>query len=240
MNEKSPAFRDVDESARQLAHKLIRESRAASLAVIDAATGYPSASRCLLGTDLDGTPIILISSLASHTQSLQHDPRCSVLAGNVGKGDPLAHPRITVLAEASSLDRDGPDYARIRSRFLARHPKAALYADFADFRFLRLTPVSASLNGGFGKAYVLTREDLTIAVEEPAAWLSLFEELSSVADLPAQLAELAGATVKSGWRIVGIDPAGVDISSTDVTLRYSISGLMGSPAAMKAALTAAC
>ncbi len=91
--------------------------------------------------------------------------------GDAGKGDPLAHPRITVMAEASGIERDSPDYQRIRSRFLARHPKAALYADFADFRFLRLAPVSASLNGGFGKAYVLTREDLAIQVEEPEAWL---------------------------------------------------------------------
>ena len=237
MSEKSSVFREVDQDARQLAHKLIRESRAASLAVIDAATGYPSVSRCLLGTDLDGTPIILVSSLASHTQSLQREPRCSVLAGDAGKGDPLAHPRITVLAEASGIERDSPDYQRIRSRFLARHPKAALYADFADFRFLRLTPVSASLNGGFGKAYVLTREDLAIQVEEPEAWLSLFEELSRAPQLATRLAEFAGATVKSGWRIVGIDPAGIDLSSKDLTLRYSVNEHLPNAAAMKATLS---
>jgi len=32
--------------------------------------------------------------------------------------------------------------------------------DFADFRFYRLAVERALLNGGFGKAYVLTGEDL--------------------------------------------------------------------------------
>jgi hypothetical protein len=33
---------------------------------------------------------------------------------------------------------------------------------FPDFTFFRMVPVSASLNGGFGKAYVLEASDFVI------------------------------------------------------------------------------
>jgi putative heme iron utilization protein len=49
-----------------------------------------------------------------------------------------------------------PVHARIRTRFLNRHAKAKLYIDFPDFRFFRLDSAIASLNGGFGRAYILT------------------------------------------------------------------------------------
>jgi putative heme iron utilization protein len=58
------------------------------------------------------------------------DPRASILLAESGKGDPLAHPRLTVIGR---LERC-PD-PRVRERFLARHPKARLYADFVDFSF---------------------------------------------------------------------------------------------------------
>jgi hypothetical protein len=84
------------------------------------------------------------------------------LFGEPGKGDPLAHPRITLRTRAVRVPRDDEGHAALRARFISRHPKAALYADFPDFTFFRMVPESASLNGGFGKAYVLEASDLVI------------------------------------------------------------------------------
>jgi putative heme iron utilization protein len=128
--------------------------------VIDAENGFPSVSRALVCVDTDGVPLILTSALSAHTKSLEADPRCSILAGEPAKGDPLAHPRITVFCNAELVSKDTADHQRMRSLFLARHPKAALYIDFPDFSFRRLVPVSASLNGGFGRAYSLVARDL--------------------------------------------------------------------------------
>ena len=75
--------------------------------------------------------------------------------GEPGRGDPLAHPRLTLAARAEPADK-----AALREALLARHPKAALYFDFADFALLRLAPSGAFLNGGFGKAFRLSPEDL--------------------------------------------------------------------------------
>ena len=51
-------------------------------------------------------------------------------------------------------------------RYLNRNPKAKLYVGLGDFSFFRLEVERASLNGGFGKAYLLTRDD--IIVDGPA------------------------------------------------------------------------
>ncbi|UIY28422.1 pyridoxamine 5'-phosphate oxidase family protein [Neorhizobium galegae] len=203
--DKPQVLRDTDDDARRLARALVRGARYMALAVLDPETGFPSASRALAGTDVDGVPVILVSSLSGHTKGLVADPRCSLLAGEPGKGDPLAHPRITVQCLAEGVVRDTPEHARVRQRFLDRHPKAALYADFGDFRFFRITPQAASLNGGFGRAYLLTGSDLVIP--EPgttAEWMDLQEKLKNMPEqaqkLPLVSARKTGKTGASeGW-----------------------------------------
>jgi putative heme iron utilization protein len=78
--------------------------------------------------------------------------------GEAGEGDPLQHPRITVICLAQKIPAE--NRAAVKEQFLKRHPGAEMYADFTDFDFWRLVPQRASLNAGFGKAYALTSDDL--------------------------------------------------------------------------------
>ncbi len=224
MKEPVKTIRDTDDEARRLARRLIRGARFGAIGVLEPGTGFPFASRVLTGTDIDGTPLILVSALSVHTGALAADPRASLLFGEPGKGDPLAHPRITVRTRAERVARDDPAHARLRARFIARHPKAALYADFPDFSFFRMVPESASLNGGFGKAFVLEAEDLLIA--SPA--ISDLEEIESGAiehmnlDHPEAVdtyARVHGKSKKTGWKVCGIDCAGLDLANADELLR---------------------
>lgn len=160
-------IRATDDDARALARDLLHTARFATLATHEAGTGFPFASLVSLATDLDGTPVILISRLSGHTGNLMADPRASLLIARTGKGDPLAHPRITLMVTARVIDRDSPEGARVRLRFLAQQPKAALYVDFPDFSFVALEVVRASLNGGFARAYSLVREDIIVPVTYP-------------------------------------------------------------------------
>ncbi|MBX9458504.1 MAG: pyridoxamine 5'-phosphate oxidase family protein [Rhizobium sp.] len=153
-------IRPTDEAALQLARRLIGEARYGALSVLEPETDHPFASRVLVGTDTDGVPVILASTLATHTKALLADPRCALLLGEPGRGDPLAWPRITVLCDAERIEHDSESDSRTRSRFLRRHPKAKLYASFRDFAFFRLVPKSASLNGGFGRAYIISGDEL--------------------------------------------------------------------------------
>ncbi|AMY67565.1 HugZ family protein [Frigidibacter mobilis] len=160
MEDPSP-IRPTDDEARALARSLIHAARFAALAVLTPGTGAPAVTRIALGLDAAGLPLTLISSLSAHTRALHADPRAGILVGEPGpKGDPLTHPRLSLDTTASFVDRAGPDHAALRTLWLASHPKARLYIDFADFCFVRFTPLGAALNGGFGKAFLLTPQDL--------------------------------------------------------------------------------
>ena len=158
MTEKKDVFREIDDNAIRLARTLMRTARHAVIATLDPQSGAPIATRVGISTDHDGAPIILVSALAAHTPALLADPRCSLLVGEPGKGDPLAHPRMTISAKAREIARDTPEHARIEWRYLSHLPKAKLYVGLGDFRFFRLEPESAKLNGGFGQAYQLSRK----------------------------------------------------------------------------------
>lgn len=70
MNDKPSVLRETDEEARKQARILLHSARYAALAVIDPETGFPSVSRALTGTDIDGVPVILVSDLSAHTKAL--------------------------------------------------------------------------------------------------------------------------------------------------------------------------
>jgi putative heme iron utilization protein len=151
----------TDDAARALARDLLAGARFAALGVIDPDSGFPAVSRVALALDPEGVPVTMISDLAAHARALAADPRAGLLVGEPGpKGDPLTHARMSVFVRAEPVARDGADRAALRELWLARHPKAKLYIDFGDFRFVRLRPTGAALNGGFGKAYRLGPDDL--------------------------------------------------------------------------------
>lgn len=162
MTEKRPdPVQPADDEARALARQLLQGSRHAALAFTDPATGTPGISRIAFGLAPDGCPLTLISSLAQHRRALEAHPDAALMVGEPGdKGDPLTHPRLMLRVRAVPVDRALADHPALREAWLADHPKAKLYIDFADFAFVRLVPQSAMLNGGFGRAYRLDAADL--------------------------------------------------------------------------------
>lgn len=157
-------IRETDDSARAMARTIVDNARFGSLATLEPGSGYPVVSRIAVGTDKRGELISLASDLSGHSKAIEHDQRCSVLVGEPGKGDPLAHPRITLIGNFRKIDRGSIEMATLQETWLEMHPKASLYIDFGDFNFYRLAMERAYLNGGFGKAYVLTPSDLGCAI----------------------------------------------------------------------------
>lgn len=221
--DKKDVLRPTDAEAIALARKLLRTARYGAIAVLDPESGAPTVSRVAVATDFDGAPIILVSALSAHTTGLVADPRCSLLLGEPGKGDPLAHPRISVACTATRLAPDDERRSVIESRFLNRHPKARLYAGFGDFSYFRLEPASASLNGGFGKAYVLKADQLLLGVpnkELEAIEPSAVEHMNADhRDAVNILARAFGGAVGGDWRLTGIDAEGFDLIGNDDGLR---------------------
>lgn len=154
MTNRPDPVRDADAEALEQARGLLANASHAALAVTDPTDGLPGISRIAFGLSPDGLPMTLISSLSAHHGALMQNPACALMVGEPGpKGDPLTHPRLMVKARAEFVAADDPARPGLRAHWLAGHPKATLYVDFADFSFVRFRPVSILLNGGFGKAF---------------------------------------------------------------------------------------
>ncbi|MCX7286624.1 MAG: pyridoxamine 5-phosphate oxidase [Rhodobacterales bacterium] len=150
----------ADAAALALVQGLLTLGHAA-LAWTDPDTGTPAISRIAFARDPDAGLLTLISGLAPHFRGLCAAPDCALMLGEIGdKGDPLSHPRLMIRARADFVAPDDPARPAIRSRWLERAPKARVYIDLPDFAFVRLTPLSALLNGGFARAFRLTPGEL--------------------------------------------------------------------------------
>lgn len=213
-----------DFEPKPLAKSLLRSARAGSLATLDRNTGHPFASLVNIATDSDGAPLILISRLSTHTANLEADGRASVLLAAAGKGDPLAHPRVTLLGSFVRVPRDDPQEARLRRRFLTRHPKSELYAGFADFAFWKLNLAAAHLNGGFARAADLAAADVTTDLSGAAELLDAeagaVEHINTDHTAAVRLYATKLLGVPDGaWRLSGLDPEGLDLVCGDMTAR---------------------
>jgi hypothetical protein len=154
---KSP-IRPLDEDARATFDAILRDMRHGVLSYTDPDRAAPSASRIAV-LHLPGHGLVtLVSELSLHTRALQTGAPCALLVGEPSaKGDALTAPRVTLHGRPVAMDKNA-----LRDAWLARLPKSALYFDFTDFMAYQLVLDDAFLNGGFGKAYLFTVEDLAV------------------------------------------------------------------------------
>jgi heme iron utilization protein len=153
------------ERARTLAHI----GRAGTLATLSTRhPGHPFASVMPYAIDARGEPIVLISSMAMHTQNLLGDPRASLLVLQPGwTGDPLAAARLTLMGAARRIA--GDDLASARETYLAWHERARFWVDFEDFAFWRLDVLDAYFVGGFAAMDWVTADAYRAARPDPLA-----------------------------------------------------------------------
>ena len=224
--ERAAAFDAVAESKA-----LLRKIRVGALATL-MQDGAPFATLTGVATDPAGHVILLLSRLAAHTRNLEQDGRCSLLLAQEGRGDPLAHPRLTVEALAER-DRD----PTLRARFLRRNPKAALYADFPDFSFWRAQLTGVHLNGGFGRAADLSAEDVLTPLQGAATLIASEEAIlghlnADHADALALLAQKSGGGA-GRWQASGLDPEGLDLIAGDASARIVFPRRIETPTALR-------
>lgn len=140
----------------EAARGLIAGATKGALGTLRVGDKNPYVSMVLVATDEAGAPLMLLSALAVHTKNLQTDPRASLLIDATdGLGDPVTGARISLTGTVSKTTDSAA-----RGRFLARHPAAAGYADFADFAFYRFEPDGGHLIEGFGRIVDIPRRDL--------------------------------------------------------------------------------
>ena len=218
------------------ARRLVRAVPKAALGtILRAAGGHPYVSLVTAATAHDGAPLLLLSDLSEHAKNLKADNRVSLLLERTGEvEDPLAGERVSLLGRLARTDGSSD-----RARYLARHPTAALYADFGDFAFYRMSVERAHLVGGFGRIYWLDGADV-LMVPQPAlaeAERGILEHMNGdhrdVVQLCAQqLLGLEGAD----WVLTGIDPEGCDLRMGPRTARLDFDAPISDPETARAAL----
>jgi hypothetical protein len=180
--------------------------------------GWPTTSMVVPAIDIDGTPILLISDLADHTRHIAADHRVSLLFGPSGNNSDATietdTARLTLFGRAI---RDNGD--AIRACYLRANPDAALYADFADFGFYRVTVEAIYWVGGFGKQRRLAGHQFI----EPDCHPLVLAQADIIHHMNADhldaLSNIVGhyssQDPKAGWQMHSIDCDGMVLRQND-------------------------
>ena len=235
--------------------KLVRGAERATLASALArdGSGRPYASLVLSACDHGGSPLLLLSDLADHSKNLAAEPRASLLFdGTAGHDDPLANPlagpRASLLGELRPVTvevGDQADAARLLARYTARHPGAADYAGFADFRLYRMTVESAHLVAGFGRIHWLSSPEVLFDAADCGALAAAEAEIVAHmnadhgAALEAIATRLLGRQkpdIEHAWVMTGIDPEGFDLRAGERLARADFTAPLRDARAARAAL----
>lgn len=211
---------DFDPS--KVTRSLLRRRRQGALATLMAETGGPYCSLVNLASHPDGTPILLISRLAVHTNNILADARVSLMLDERAPGDPLEGARIMLQGRAEAVSTE--ELELVRRRYLAAHPSAEGFVDFPDFSFFRIVPSGVHLVAGFGRILDLKPEqfltDISASKGLIEAEAGAVEHMNSDHRDALNLYATKLLDGASGdWRCTSIDPDGIDLQAGEATLR---------------------
>jgi putative heme iron utilization protein len=199
-----------------LARTLLGEGGYGSLATLTG-TGHPYGSLVAYAVIDDGAPLLCISDMAEHTRNARADPKAGLLVAATAPAadtDRLDEPRVSIVGELHPYEPTADE----RQRYLAVHPTAAGYIDFADFGWWRLAVDGARFVGGFGSMSWVGADELAAAEPDPvipgagpAVEHMNEDHRESSLDMARHLAGLGAA---SGATVAAIDSRGVTLHVT--------------------------
>lgn len=188
--------------------RVLRQARKAALATHSARhPGFPHASWLPHSVSAAGTPLLLLSQLAEHTQNLLSNPHASLLLTADDKLPATEQRRLTLLGTLSPVELESAEQVR----YLRLQPDAAQFLALGDFRFFRMQVTQARLIAGFGRMGWQTGEQAN-----GLPWDALQEN--------ALLAQLDAPALR------GIDPYGLDYAEAGQLLRHEWSPASSEPA----------
>jgi putative heme iron utilization protein len=226
----------ADFDPAKLARSLLRRSRQGALATLSPGSGDPYCSFVNVASHGDGSPILLISRLALHTQNILADSRVSLMLDERAQGDPLEGSRIMLAGRTEQAGGDA--VATLRRRYLNAHPSAEAFVDFKDFSFFRIRPAGAHLVAGFGRIVDLRPEQFLTETSDAGALLEA--EQGAIEHMNADhrdamhlyATRLLGAE-PADWRCTGCDPDGIDMQAGPTTLRLDFPERVTGPGELR-------
>lgn len=184
---------------------------------------WPFPALVLVAFDYDGSPLVMISRLAEHTQNLLNDAEAGLLFDGTSTVSPvLSGPRVTLVGRV-----ERSDHQHHRYRFLARHREAAQYAAFSDFAVYRFVVAHCHLVAGFGRVQWLNADALLLIDRMTTGFSDgeprLLARLTNGAPLGDCFARLGASSCPSDIVVTGIDPDGVDGQAAEGLRRIEFS-----------------
>jgi heme iron utilization protein len=207
------------------ARTLVHLGRAGTLATLSRRhPGHPFASIMPYAVDDAGRPLVLISTMAMHTQNLQGDGRASLLIAQPDwAGDPLAAGRVTLMGDAQPLPAH--DLAGARAAYLALHENARYWVDFDDFAFWRLDVTDVYFVGGFAAMDWVDAAAYADARPDPladAAGGIIGHMNKDHAEALLTYARVYGGVEASEAVMVGVDRLGFKLRVTGAGRRHAV------------------
>ena len=204
---------------------LVAASGSGTLATLSS-DGTPWASLVTYGILEDGSPVLLLSTLAEHGRNLLENRQASLMVQDpTHEGEPLAGGRVTLAGKAVRPDEHplGEDARRVHIEAV---PSAEMYADFNDFSFWILQVDRVRWVGGYGRMDTTYAEEYSVAEPDPVhpaaahAVRHLNEDHSdALLDMARSLAGLPEAT---SAECVAADRYGLDLTVTEPSGRQGI------------------
>lgn len=196
------------------ARLLVRRRGVGVMATSMAEGGAPYASMVTYACDHQGQPVFLFSGLSDHTKNLAAGAEASLLVEDaMRRRNPQTGARVSLLG---TVTRDNNPL--LRARFLARHPDAALYADFGDFGFYRMKVSRAHYVGGFARAVWFDAKHFltpaSVAKELAAIESGVIAHMN--ADHGAAISVYAESLLgrsPGDWAMTGCDSDGIDLAA---------------------------
>jgi hypothetical protein len=199
-------------SAAEEARTIAASGTSASLATLSEG-GEPWASLVTYGLLDDGSPVLLVSTLAEHGRNLRRDPRASLVVCEGREGDPLEFGRVTLAGRVEEAHGERREEAL--AAHLAAVPTARLYAGFGDFSVWILRVERVRWVGGFGRmasASASAYRDAEPDPTAPAAAHAIAHLNEDHADALLAIARsLGGHPDATAAACTGIDRYGVDL-----------------------------
>ena len=143
---------------------LIEDMRSLQLSTVGA-DGMPHCGYTPYSHRAPGSFYIFVSQLAAHTRNLLANRTVAIMiiADEQSTSQIFSRVRVNYLCDATRIAPDSHDYTLVLDDYQQRHGKmAGLLRQLPDFVLFQLQPISGQFVMGFGKAYTLTGDDLSV------------------------------------------------------------------------------
>ena len=198
----------------EAARTLFAQTRTAALATLSE-DGSPWSSLVMYGLLDDGTPALLLSTLAEHGRNLERDQRGSLMvAAPASTPDPLASGRVTLAGRF--VKPTGERESAAHAACLAAMSSAKVFAEFGDVSLWTLEIERVRWVGGYGTMGSASAADYLAAVNDPTAE-SAGHAVSHLnedhADALLLMAQQLGGYPDATWaKCTSIDRHGLDLA----------------------------